>query len=92
MKVFKEAAKVLNMEPEELERQSVRSFMERELANIEAEIFKIGSKHGVTSILELDKKLKRGEVTEEDMLDDFTEFDFLESRKNELARMLGKIK
>ena len=92
MKVFKEAAKALNMEPEELERQSVRSFMERELTNIEAEIFKISAKHGVTSVLDLDKKLKRGEVTEEDMLDDFTDFDFLESRKNELIKMLAKIK
>jgi hypothetical protein len=92
MKVIKEAAKILNMEPEELERKSIRSFMEKELTNIEAEIYKIGAKHGVNSVLELDDKLRRGEVTEEEMLDDFAGFDFLESRRNDLVKVLEKIK
>ena len=91
MQILEEAAKVLNMEPEELTRKSIKTFMERELTNIEAEIYKIGTKHGVNSVLELDSKLQRGEVTEDALLDDFMEFDFLESRRSDLIKVLGKL-
>jgi hypothetical protein len=91
MQILEEAAKALNMAPEELERKSIKTFMEKELTQIEAEIFLIGAKHGVKSVLELDARLQRGEMTEEELLDDFMEFDFLESRRNELIKVLGKL-
>ena len=92
MQIFEEAAKVLNMESEELERRSIKTFLERELTNAEAEIYKIAAKHGVKSVLELDSKLQRGEITEEEVLDDFMEFDYLESRRDALIKVLGKLK
>jgi len=39
----------------------------------------------------LDEKLKRGEITEEEMMDDFMEFDYLESRREDLQRAMEKI-
>lgn len=92
MQVLEEAAKLLSMETEELERKSIKTFLERELTNTEVEIYRIATKHGVKSVLELDDKLQRGEITEEEMLDDFMELDYLESRRGGLIKVLGKLK
>ena len=92
MQMFEEAAKILSMEPEELERRSIKTFLERELTNTEAEFYRIAARHGVKSVLELDDKLQRGKVTEEEMLDDFTELDYLESKRDDLIKVLGKLK
>jgi predicted metalloprotease len=91
MQIIEEIAKFLNMDREGLERESLKTFLEKELRNTEAEIYKIGAKHGVKSIFELDEKLKRGEITEEKMMDDFMELDYLESRRKDLQRAIEKI-
>ncbi|HNQ52090.1 MULTISPECIES: hypothetical protein [Methanothrix] len=43
------------------------------------------------SILELDDKLKKGEVREEDVLEDFQELDYLESRRDELLAAMKNL-
>ena len=91
MQIFEEVAKVLNMNQEGLQRESLRTFLERELRNIEAEIYKIAAKHGIKSIFELDEKLKRGAITEEDVLDDFMELDYLESKRDDLQKAMERI-
>ncbi|KCZ70686.1 hypothetical protein ANME2D_02709 [Candidatus Methanoperedens nitroreducens] len=91
MQIIEELATILNISKEKLERESLKTFLERELRNIEAEIYKIGSKHGIKSIFELDEKLKRGEITEEEMLDDFIELDYLESRRDDILKAMEKI-
>lgn len=48
---------------ERLEMESLKTFLEKELIGIEAEIYKIGAKHGIRSIFELDEKLKNGAIT-----------------------------
>jgi hypothetical protein len=67
MEVIDEAASALKMDRDVLARASIKAFLEKELRCIEAEIFKIRTKHGVRSILELDDKLKKGEVRVEDI-------------------------
>lgn len=91
MQIIEEIAKFLNMDREGLERESLKTFLEKELRNTEAEIYKIGAKHGIKSIFELDEKLKRGEITEEEMMDDFMELDYLESRRENLQKAMEKI-
>ncbi len=90
MQIIEEVASVLNISKERLERDSLKVFLERELRNIEAEIYKIGAKHGIKSIFELDEKLKKGEITEEEMMDDFMELDYLESKRDNLLKALEK--
>lgn len=41
---------------------------------------------------ELDKKLKRGEIKEEEMLDDFMELDYLESKRDGILGAIEKIR
>ncbi len=91
MQILEEVARSLNMNRERLERESLKTFFERELRNIEAEIYKIGAKHGIRSIFELDEKLKRGAITEEEMMDDFMELDYLESKRDGLLKVMERI-
>jgi len=59
MQTIEEIAKTLDLDPVELERESLKSFLGKELRNTEVEIYKIGNKHGVKSVLELDERLQR---------------------------------
>ncbi len=68
----------------------MKSFLGKELRNIEVEIYKIGNKYGVKSVLELDERLKRGDIKEEDMLEDFMELEFLETRREKILKALEK--
>ncbi|MGB3460097.1 MAG: hypothetical protein WBB08_12580 [Halobacteriota archaeon] len=89
MQIIEEVAKSLSMNREKLERESLKTYLEKELRNIEAEIYKIGAKHGIRSIFELDEKLKRGTITEDEMRDDFMELDYLESKRDDLLKAMG---
>ena len=91
IQIIEEVARSLNMGRERLERESLKTFLEKELRNIEVEIYKIGAKHGIKSIFELDDKLKMGEITEEEMMDDFMELDYLESRRDNLLKAMRKV-
>ena len=71
--------------------ESLKTFLEKELISIEAKIYKIGAKHGIKSIFELDEKLKSGAITEEDMMDNFMELDYLESRRDDLLKAMGEV-
>lgn len=92
MQATEEIAKTLDLDPVELERESLKSFLGKELRNTEVEIYKIGNKHGVKSVLELDERMKRGEIKEEDMLEDFMELEFLETRREKILKALEKVK
>ena len=92
MQVFQEVAKALNINQEGLEKDSLKTFLEKELRNTEAEIYRIAARHGIRSVLELDEKLRRGEVTEEEIRDDFMELDYLESRKDSVLSAIEKIR
>jgi len=91
IRIIEEIAKALNMGRERLEMESLKTFLEKELIGIDAKIYKIGAKHGIKSIFELDEKLRRGIITEEEMMDDFMELDYLESRRDDLLKAMGKV-
>ena len=91
MQIFEDVAQSLHLSKEKLEIESIRTFLEKELRNIQAEIYKIGAKHGIKSIFELDEKLKIGEIKEEDMIEDFMELDYLESRRDDMLKAMEKI-
>jgi len=91
METLDEVANALKMDRDVLARASLKAFSERELRCIDAEIFEIRAKHGVKSILELDDKLKKGEVREKDILDDFQDLDYLESRRDEILAAMKSL-
>ncbi|MGV8174311.1 MAG: hypothetical protein ACP5OU_01265 [Methanothrix sp.] len=91
MEVIDEIAGVLKMDRDALARASIKAFLERELRSIEADMFEIWTKHGVKSVFELDDMLKRGVVREEDVLVDFQELDYLESRRDEILAAMKSL-
>ena len=91
MEILTEVANDLKINKEALARSSLKIFFNKELSDIEAEMFKIASKHGIKSVLEFDELLKKGKVMEEDIIDDFMELDYLESRRDEFLKAMEKI-
>jgi hypothetical protein len=92
MEILEEAANVLKIDREILARNSLRVFLNKELSDTEAEMFKIATRHGIESVREFDELLKGGKVKEEDIIDDFMEFDYLEARRDELLRVIEKLR
>jgi len=91
MHVLDEIANVLHVKSEDLEKESLKIFLDSKLIQIESEIFRISQKYGVKSVLELDSKLKKGELNEEIVREDFMRLDNFESQRDEIIKALGKI-
>jgi hypothetical protein len=91
MEVIDEVASALKMDRNVLAIASVKAYLEKELRSMQSEIFEIYAKHGVKSIHELDERLKRGSVREEDIIDDFQELDYLESRRDEILAAMKSL-
>ena len=91
MQVIQAIANVLHIGVEELERAGLKAFLEKELLSVESEMYCLGNKYGIKSVLELDRKLKSGKIREEEMREDFMALDHLESRREEILKALKKI-
>jgi hypothetical protein len=84
-------AQSLRISPAQLEHDSLEVYMMRELRVIEAELFHLAQRHGVSSVQEMDAVLTQGALKEEDILDDYIELDYLETKREELKRALAQI-
>lgn len=91
MEILDEIANELRVNKDALAKDSLEVFLQKELLDVEAKMFKITAKHGVKSVLEFDELLKKGKVLEEDILDEFMELDHLESRRDEIMRAIKKL-
>ena len=91
MAVIETVAKELHMEPDELLKESLKSYLEKRLSKIEADIFLLVKKYGVRDVLEMDEKVKKGLISEKDAYDDYFTLDNLESECEKIKRILEKI-
>ena len=91
MTVIELVAKELQMSPKELEKESLRSYLEKRLLKVESEIFRLAKKFGVSSVFELDKKLKDGRVREKDAFEEYFALDHLESERDKIRALLKKL-
>jgi hypothetical protein len=91
MEILEEIANELRVNKDVLAKDSLKLFLQRELLDVEAQMFKITNRRGIRSVLEFDEQLKAGKVHEEDIMDDFMELDHLEARRDELLRAMKKI-
>jgi len=92
MEILEEVANDLKIDREMLTRNSLKLFLNKELSNTEAEMFKIAARHGIKSVIEFDELIKGGKVKEEDIIDDFMEFDYLEARRDDLLKAIEKLR
>ena len=91
MDIIDTAANELQINSNELKRESVRGYLEKMLSKVESEIFLIAKKYGVKDVFELDSKVKDGFVSEDDAYDDYFAFDSLEADREKLKKLLKEI-
>ncbi len=56
---------MLNISQEDLEKESVKTYLHNRLVHCESEIFNIAKKYGISSIDEFEERYKKGEIEEE---------------------------
>ena len=84
-------AKDMNMKPETLIKESVQTFLRRKLKIIEAELFLLAKKYGVSNVIEFDEMVKKGKFHEEDSFEDYFKFDVLETKRDRILIYLKKL-
>ena len=91
MNVIDTTAKELNINSNELIKESVKTYLEKLLAKVETEIFILAKKHGVKDVFELDFRVKEGFISEQDAYDDYFAFDNLEADRDKIKKLLKEL-
>ena len=84
-------AQKLAMPEDQLVREGIRAVLRNQVAMLEAERRARCTKFGVTSLEEMDALIWEGRVSEEEILEDFQQVDYLTARINELRATLQGI-
>lgn len=88
MAVLDAVAKELHMSPKELLEESLKTYLEKRLSRVEADIFLIAKKYGIKDVFELDSKVKEGSFSENEAYDDYFVLDNLETEKTKIRVLL----
>jgi hypothetical protein len=91
MSVIDKVAKELHMNPKELLKVSLKTFLEKRLYKIESDLFLLVKKYGVKDVFELDTKVKSGMISEQDGYEDYFAFDNLESEREKIRKFLENL-
>jgi hypothetical protein len=91
MTVVDIVAKEFHLSPNELLRESLKTYLHQRLSKIEADIFLIAKKFGVKDVFELDSKVKNGLVSEQNAYDDYFALDNLEAEREKIKKLLEKV-
>ena len=91
MAVIDIVAKELHMNPKKLLNESLKSYLEKRLSKVEADIFLIAKKYGVKNVFELDSKVKKGFVSEKNAYDDYFTLDNLEAEREKIKKYLERL-
>ncbi len=86
---IQQIAKEFALSEEALTRESLRAFLLEQLRALDAERQARCAKFGVTSLDEMDALLRKGTVTEEEILEDFQNVDYLTTRIERIKQMLA---
>ena len=91
MAVIDMVAKELHMNPKKLLNESLKSYLEKRLSKVEADIFLLVKKYGVKDVFGLDAKVKKGFISEKDAYDDYFTLDNLEAEREKIKKFLEKL-
>jgi hypothetical protein len=89
--VLERAAEILGLPIEELERQSLRAFFEKELRAMRLEILTMCQKYGVHSWGGMNELIVEDQVEEGKILDDFQRVDHLTARVKQVQALLEQL-
>ncbi len=79
------------MKPKELLKESLKTYLEKRLSKVEADIFLLAKKYGVKDVFELDAKVKEGFFTEKEAYEDYFTLDNLEAERDKIKKYLEKL-
>ena len=86
-----EIARKLDINPRELEKQSLRLYLEAKMRQVEADLFRLANQYGVRTVQEFDAQIVQGTLHEAEAFDDFFVFDHLESERDRLRAALDAL-
>jgi len=86
--MYQEIAYKLDLTPKELERQSLRLFLQHQVRLIESQILRLARRYGVQTVAELDALVQEGQFHEDEAFEDYFEFDHLEAERDSLIESL----
>ena len=85
-------SKVLGVEPYVLEREALLKHLTSEIRRVRLEAKLILARYGVSSIEDLDEKIRRGELGETDVFEDLTRLDYLLDREEKLRKLIEELR
>ena len=88
MSIIKIIAEGLVIPEERLSREALREWIERKLLLVESEIKEILLRHGVGDIIELEERVKKGEIEEHPAWEGLITLEILINEKNKLKETL----
>jgi hypothetical protein len=78
----------LGISEADLLKQGLRSFLERQLREVKAEIFEISGRYGMSSVTEVDARYWNGTLEEANSWRDVQRLDHLEHKRDCLLQLL----
>ena len=90
--LYKKASKILGVEEDILEKEALRQYILSELRRVRLEYKLIMARYGVSSIEELDAKIRQGELEESKVFEDLTRLDYLLDREEKLRSLLEELR
>jgi hypothetical protein len=91
MAVIDQVARDLHMRRRDLERESLRVYLNRRLKLIDSELFLLAKRYGVKDVFEFDEKVRDGKFHEEESFEDYFRFDNLQAEREKILSYLEKI-
>ena len=86
--LIKTAAEELGLSQEDLIAQGLRRLLERQLHEVQAQIFQITGSYGVSGVEEMEARYRQGTLEEATSWRDLQRLDHLEYKQERLARLL----
>jgi hypothetical protein len=86
--LIKTAAEELGLSQEELIAQGLRRLLERQIHEVQAQIFQIAGSYGVSGVEEMEARYRQGTLEEATSWRDLQRLDHLEFKQGRLARLL----
>ena len=89
--ILKTVAQELHVSEEDLLKQGLRTFLERRLRAIKAEIFEICGRHGILNVEEMESRYRDGTLEEAVSWRDFQRLDHLEYKRDRLLQLIEAV-
>lgn len=85
---YETIAKLLRLDAQDLERDSLRLYLRHQLRRLEANIFTISRRYGVQTVEDMEQLYEERKLSEKDSWEDFFELDHLEAEREAVRKAL----